>query len=58
MLKPGAKWKDEDIVADDIMLVEAVIAPNSDLIGKNLKQIGFRYRYNATNLQSDTEENL
>ena len=50
MLKPGAKWKDEDIVADDIMLVEAVIAPNSDLIGKTLKQVGFRYRYNATTL--------
>ncbi len=50
MLKPGAKWKDEDIVNEDIMLVEAVIAPHSELTGKTLKEVGFRHRYGATTL--------
>jgi di/tricarboxylate transporter len=49
-LKPGSKWKDEDIVAGDIILVEAIISPNSRLIDKSLKQVSFRYRYSATAL--------
>ncbi len=50
LLKPGLKWKDEDLVSENEILLEAVIAPNSFLVGKTLKQIGFRFRFGATAL--------
>ena len=48
LLKPGLKWKDEELESKDFALVEAVISPHSFLIGKNLKRIKFRNKFGAT----------
>jgi di/tricarboxylate transporter len=48
LLKPGLKWKDEDLVSENFTLFEAVIAPNSYISGKTLKQVNFRKRFGAT----------
>jgi len=48
VFKPGLKWKDEDLVSENFTLIEAVIAPNSYIAGKTLKQLDFRRRYGAT----------
>jgi len=47
LIKPGLKWADSLMVAGNILLLEAIVAPNSFLIGKNLKQIHFRHRFNS-----------
>ena len=49
-LKSGLKWRDEVLESEDVVLVEGVIAPNSPLEGKSLKQVGFRNAYGATAL--------
>ncbi|TFB10431.1 SLC13 family permease [Candidatus Marinimicrobia bacterium MT.SAG.3] len=38
---------DEDLQAEDVILAEAVIAPNSTLIGYTVKEINFRQRFSA-----------
>ncbi len=45
-----AKLSDRDLKSEDITLAEAVISPNSSLIGKTLKEANFRQRYQATAL--------
>jgi di/tricarboxylate transporter len=50
VLKSNLKIKQEDIEADDVFLVEAIIAPNSELEGQSLKSINFRYKFRATAL--------
>jgi di/tricarboxylate transporter len=47
-LKTDLKFKDEDMESDNTILVEAVIAPNSEFEGRTVKQISFRQRYGAT----------
>lgn len=47
-LKSDMKFKDADIEGDNIILVEAVIAPNSEFEGQTVKQISFRQRFGAT----------
>jgi di/tricarboxylate transporter len=47
-LKTDLKFKDEDIESENSVLVEAVIAPNSEFEGRTVKQISFRQRYGAT----------
>jgi len=49
-LKANMKWRDEDLESEQAILVEAVIAPNSALAGKSLKQIQFRSTFGATAL--------
>jgi di/tricarboxylate transporter len=49
LLNPGIKWEDEKKLVD-IMLIEAVISPNSLLIGRTLKQLNFKNRFHATAL--------
>lgn len=44
------KLSDRDLKSDDITLAEAVIAPDSFLIGRTLKEANFRQRYQATAL--------
>ena len=44
-LKPREDQQEER--SEDVLLVEAVLAPNSDVVGKTLKQMRFRQRYNA-----------
>jgi len=48
LLKPGLKWRDEELQGEDYILVEAVISPHSFLIGKNLKELRFRNSFGAT----------
>jgi di/tricarboxylate transporter len=50
VLKSDLKIKQEDIEADDILLVEAIVAPNSELEGQTLKSINFRNKFRATAL--------
>jgi len=46
-LKPSTKWHDEDLVTDETTLAEAVIPPNSGLVGRSLSQARFRNRFGA-----------
>ncbi len=46
--KAQAKWGDDTIVADDFRLLEAVIEPNSSLVGGTLQSTNFREEYGAT----------
>jgi di/tricarboxylate transporter len=49
-LKPLARLQDRDLMDDETTLVEAIVAPNSFLEGKTLKQVRFRDVYEATAL--------
>lgn len=53
MFKSELKLRDEDFRAEDLILTEAIIAPNSNLIGKTLKTSKFRnvFRANALALR-------
>lgn len=46
-LKAGLKWRDKDLEADEAMLVEAVVAPNSVLEGRTLQEVQFRNTFGA-----------
>jgi di/tricarboxylate transporter len=46
-LKPSSQWKDSDLESSEMVLVETVIAPNSMLKGRTLKQTRFRNRFGA-----------
>jgi di/tricarboxylate transporter len=50
VLKSGLKWRDEDLQSSEAALLEAVIAPGSALVGKTLKEAGFRQMYGGTAL--------
>lgn len=50
VLKSGLKWRDEDLRASEAALLEAVIVPGSALVGKTLKEAGFRQIYGGTAL--------
>lgn len=41
------KLRDETLQTEDLRLVQALIAPGSELIGHNLKELDFRNRYKA-----------
>lgn len=45
--KPHVKWGDEDVTTENYRLLEAVVSPNSFIIGQSLKEAGFRERYGA-----------
>jgi di/tricarboxylate transporter len=49
-LKSHRPLRDVDLTSDDVQLVEAVISPNSELVGTTLKAYGFRDRFGATAL--------
>jgi di/tricarboxylate transporter len=48
LFKPQFKWHDEDIETQDTKLVEAVVAPNSEFVGKTLENLRFRESFGAT----------
>ena len=48
LFKPQFKWRDRDVESDDTRLVEAVVALNSYLINKSLKELKFREEFGAT----------
>ncbi|HUO84463.1 MAG TPA: SLC13 family permease [Thermoanaerobaculia bacterium] len=45
-LRPHMKWKEQDLEGAE--LVEAVIAPNSMLVGRSIREINFRNLFGAT----------
>jgi di/tricarboxylate transporter len=47
-IRPRVKFSDEDLQSPDVMLAECVISASSGLIGRNLKSIDFRKRFQAT----------
>ncbi len=49
-LKPLARLQDGDLMDEETTLVEAIVAPNSFLEGKTLKQVRFQEVYEATAL--------
>lgn len=48
ILKPEGKFSEEDILFNEAKIVEAVITPNSRLIGKTIKNVSFRNSFGAT----------
>ncbi len=46
-LKPSVQWRDELFETAETTLVEAVIPPNSGLVGRSLAQSRFRNRFGA-----------
>lgn len=46
--KPQTKWGDESITSEDFRLLEAVVDPNSPLVGSTLQKSNFREQYGAT----------
>jgi di/tricarboxylate transporter len=46
-LKPGAAWRDAELEAGDRILVEAVVAPNSELDRATLTEVRLRERLGA-----------
>ncbi len=50
ILKPHARWRDTELESERAVLVEAVVAPNSMLVDKSLKNIKFRNVFGATAL--------
>ncbi len=49
-IHPEVKLGDQDLQSPDVLLAEGVISSNSGLIGKTLKEIDFRRRFQATAL--------
>ena len=47
-IRPGRKWRDENLGAGDATIIEAVVAQGSPLIGRTLKESDFRNRFGAT----------
>lgn len=45
--KPQVKWGEENLTAENFRLIEAVVSPNSFVIGHSLQEVGFRERYGA-----------
>jgi di/tricarboxylate transporter len=54
----SSSLSEKDFFDDSIILLEAVIAPNSELDGTTLKQVGFKYKYNASALAIKHHESL
>jgi di/tricarboxylate transporter len=47
-IRPRRTWEDHGLEADDAVIVEAVVAPGSPLIGKSLKESDFRNNFGST----------
>lgn len=48
MLKPGMSWREADIESAEAALVEAVVSPDSVLVGRTLEDLRFRQTFGAT----------
>ncbi len=48
VFKPQYKWSDEDIETAETKLVEAVVAPNMNFVGKTLQDLKFRENFGAS----------
>ncbi|TVR78431.1 MAG: SLC13 family permease [Chitinophagaceae bacterium] len=49
-LKTDIKFGDKELRSDELTLLEAILPPNSELVGSTLKKSDFRNRYGATAL--------
>jgi len=49
-VRPGKRPGDADLRTADSVLFEAIVSPNSDLVGRSLQQVDFRNRFGATTL--------
>ncbi|MFO8034970.1 MAG: SLC13 family permease [Candidatus Bipolaricaulota bacterium] len=47
---PGRPWKEQDLESEATVVVEAMLAPRSSLIGHTLREAHFRYKYGMTAL--------
>lgn len=45
---PAGTWTEEDLETDDVVIVEAVLAPRSQLLGHTLRAARFREKYGMT----------
>lgn len=50
MVRPGKRPGDTDLRTVDSALIEAIVSPNSDLVGRSLHAVDFRNRFGATAL--------
>ena len=50
VLKSDLKIKQQDMEVVDVLLVEAIVAPNSELEGQTIKSVDFRNKFRATAL--------
>lgn len=48
VVRPARQLGDDDILGPEAVLVETVVAPNSALESRSLKEVGFRHRFGAT----------
>ncbi len=55
-IEPRFKLSDNELKDEDLTLVEALIAPRSSLIGRTLKTLDFRRRFNAIVLAVQRKE--
>lgn len=55
-IEPRFKLSDKELAEEDMMLVEALIAPRSSLINNTLKSLDFRRRFNAIVLAVQRKE--
>jgi len=55
-IEPRFKLSDDELKDEDLTLVEALIAPRSSLIGRTLKTLDFRRRFNAIVLAVQRKE--
>ncbi len=55
-IEPRFKLSDQELQDEDLTLVEALVAPRSSLIGRTLKSLDFRRRFNAIVLAVQRQE--
>lgn len=48
LFKPQEKWGDDSLTTGDYRLLEAVLLPNSKLVGSTLQRSNFRERFDST----------
>ncbi len=46
-IEPQAKLKDNALPAEELMLLEVLVAPRSRLVGRTIADLGFRWRYES-----------
>jgi len=45
---PERSWRETDLESRDTVVIEAILAPRSSLVGRTLRQAQFRHRYGMT----------
>lgn len=50
VILPERSWREADLESRDTVVVEAILAPRSSLVGRTLREARFRHRYGMTAL--------